>query len=119
VTAHLGRDDRSRPEAREDRAMIAKTNRFVLDPAAAPDVVADFVRNGEGMADQPGCVAWYLLAPDDPDQPHMVISLWESEELYQQWVGSAHFRQSHANIADVQAAMRGPATVESFTVAAS
>jgi len=99
--------------------MIAKTNRFVLDPTKAPGIVADFVANGAGMADQPGCAGWYLLAPDDPNGPHMVVSLWESEELYQQWVGSDHFRKSHANIADVQAALIAPAQVESFTVAAN
>ncbi|MCS7000891.1 MAG: antibiotic biosynthesis monooxygenase [Bacteroidota bacterium] len=43
----------------------------------------------------PGFCGMQVLRPQKPDEPYLVMSFWESEDAFRQWVGSPEFLEGH------------------------
>ncbi|MEJ2059413.1 MAG: antibiotic biosynthesis monooxygenase [Gammaproteobacteria bacterium] len=55
-------------------------------------------RNRAGQVDkQPGFVRMEILKPQTPDTPWVVLTHWESEQAFRNWVGSEDFKLAHSN----------------------
>ncbi len=46
---------------------------------------------------QPGFVRMQVLRPVDVDSPYVVLTTWESETAFREWVGSDDFKAAHAD----------------------
>ncbi len=55
-------------------------------------------RQRAGQVDkQPGFVRMDILRPVDEDSPYVVLTTWEDEAAFENWVGSEDFKLAHRN----------------------
>ena len=55
-------------------------------------------RHRAGQVDkQPGFVRMQILRPLDEGTPYVVLTTWESEQAFNNWVGSDDFKLAHQN----------------------
>ena len=55
-------------------------------------------RNRAGQIEkQAGFVRMQILKPQSDDTPFVVLTTWESEQAFQNWVGSEDFKIAHQN----------------------
>ena len=55
-------------------------------------------RNRSGQINQqPGFVLMEVLKPQSENTPYVVLTHWESEQAFQDWVGSEDFKLAHQN----------------------
>jgi heme-degrading monooxygenase HmoA len=55
-------------------------------------------RNRAGQINQqPGFVLMEVLKPQSEKTPYVVLTHWESEQAFQNWVGSEDFKLAHQN----------------------
>ncbi len=55
-------------------------------------------QNRVGQIDkQPGFELMEILKPHSDDSPYVVMTHWESEEAFQNWIGSEDFKLAHQN----------------------
>ena len=55
-------------------------------------------RNRSGQINQqPGFVLMEVLKPQSEKTPYVVLTHWESEQAFQNWVGSEDFKLAHQN----------------------
>jgi len=55
-------------------------------------------RRRAGQVDkQPGFVRMDILRPVDEDSPYVVLTTWEDEAAFDNWVGSEDFKLAHQN----------------------
>jgi len=55
-------------------------------------------RRRAGQVDkQPGFVRMDILRPVDGDSPYVVLTTWENEAAFNDWVGSDDFKLAHQN----------------------
>lgn len=52
--------------------------------------------NGRRMAERPGCRERYLLHPTGGGDELVTVTVWESEETYQNWVAHNRANNPHA-----------------------
>ncbi|HMV25564.1 MAG TPA: antibiotic biosynthesis monooxygenase [bacterium] len=53
----------------------------------------------------PGFVDMQVLKPDQPDEPYLIVSHWDSKEAFDTWTQSPEFIEGHKRgFADVRAA---------------
>lgn len=45
----------------------------------------------------PGFVRNWVLRPLDPEDPYVVLTVWESEEAFEAWTSSEAFRRAHSH----------------------
>ena len=53
-------------------------------------------RSGQ-INQQPGFVLMEVLKPQSEKTPYVVLTHWESEQAFQNWVGSEDFKLAHQN----------------------
>ncbi|HLT58414.1 MAG: antibiotic biosynthesis monooxygenase [Limnochordales bacterium] len=96
--------------------MYVVMNRIPVQPAFA-EAFEERFRQRAGAVDQmPGFVRTLVLRPDNPEDPYVVLTLWESKEAYTAWTQSEAFQQGHARSGRLpREAFRGPNKVETFT----
>ena len=72
-----------------------------------PDFYDEFeqrFQNRAGQIDkQPGFIRMQILKPKSDDTPFVVLTTWESENAFQNWVGSEDFKLAHQNPMSKQA----------------
>ena len=55
-------------------------------------------RNRAGQINkQPGFVRMEILKPRSDNTPYVVMTYWENEQAFQNWVGSDDFKLAHSN----------------------
>jgi len=62
------------------------------------DTFEERFRNRAGQIDKnPGFVSMQILRPQSADTPYVVLTHWESEDAFKQWVASEDFKLAHQN----------------------
>ena len=46
---------------------------------------------------QPGFVSMQILKPTSEDTPYVVLTRWQDENAFQEWIKSDDFKQAHQN----------------------
>jgi heme-degrading monooxygenase HmoA len=65
-------------------------------------------RNRAGQINQqPGFVLMEVLKPQSEKTPYVVLTHWESEQVFQNWVGSEDFKLAHQNPMSKDAFLEG------------
>ncbi len=74
-------------------------------------------RNRARLVDRmPGFLRNLVLRPNNPEDPYIVMTFWESEEAFRAWTESPEFREGHARSGTLpKEAFRGPNRLETFT----
>ena len=70
------------------------------------------------MDKQPGFLRMDILRPQTDDSPYLVMTVWESEQAFQQWVGSEDFKLAHQNPLPKEA-YNGEGKMEAHTIVIS
>ena len=97
--------------------MFAVMNRIPVNPEYN-DQFEERFRNRAGEVDKmEGFVRNQVLRPDNPDDPYIVLTYWESKADFEAWVDSDAFKKGHAKSGTLpHDAFRGHAKLESFEV---
>ena len=92
-------------------------NRISVNPEYAGQF-EDRFKNRAGEVDKmKGFVRNQVLRPDNPDNPYIVMTFWESKADFEAWVNSEAFQKGHARSGTLpQEAFRGRSQLESFEV---
>ncbi|MDX8410324.1 MAG: antibiotic biosynthesis monooxygenase [Mariprofundaceae bacterium] len=80
------------------------------------DDFAERFRQRAGLVDgSPGFVRNMVLRPENPADPHIVMTFWENRPAFEAWTKSDSFRQAHAKAGQASGDMfRGPSKLEMF-----
>ena len=68
------------------------------------------------VENQPGFVRMQILRPADDKSPYVVLTSWESEDAFNNWVGSEDFKLAHQNPLPKEA-FSGESKMEVHTIA--
>jgi heme-degrading monooxygenase HmoA len=95
--------------------MFVVMNRISVNPAFA-DTFEERFRNRAGQVDKmPGFVRNLVLRPAAPEDPYVVMTMWESQQAFEAWTQSDAFKQGHARSGTLpKEAFRGPTRLEMF-----
>ena len=76
--------------------MITVANRMHIAPDYAEQFEERF-RTRAGLVDgMPGFISNMVLRPTAEDDPYVVLTLWETQEAFENWVNSDEFKKGHA-----------------------
>lgn len=76
--------------------MIAVRNRIYVNAEYHAQFEERFA-NRENLVDKmDGFVSFQLWQPQNPEDPYVVLTMWESQEYFEAWTTSEAFRQGHA-----------------------
>ena len=65
-------------------------------------------KNRAGQIDQqPGFELMQVLKPQSENTPYVVLTYWENEQAFQDWVGSEDFKIAHQNPMEKNAFLDG------------
>lgn len=76
--------------------MITTANRIFVHPEYAEQFEERFRNRARLVDGMPGFIRNQLLRPADPQDPYIVLTVWESKEHFKAWVESEEFRRGHA-----------------------
>jgi heme-degrading monooxygenase HmoA len=79
---------------------------FVKQPYAGEFEQRFRDRSGQ-INQQPGFVRMEVLKPQSEKTPYVVLTHWENEQAFQNWVGSEDFKRAHQNPMDKDAFLEG------------
>jgi heme-degrading monooxygenase HmoA len=82
-------------------------NRVFVKPEYADEFEQRFRKRAGQIEQQPGFVLMEVLKPRSDDTPYVVLTHWQDEQAFENWVGSDDFRQAHANPMDPDAFREG------------
>jgi heme-degrading monooxygenase HmoA len=95
--------------------MFVVMNRIAVNPAFADAFEERFRTRAAEVDRMPGFVRTMVLRPASPDDPYVVLTLWESRQAFEGWTQSEAFRRGHARSGTLPAeAFRGPSRLEMF-----
>ena len=79
--------------------MFVATNRIKIARGNGADLEERFGPRG-GVEQQPGFGGFELwrLDHEGEHEEYLVVTHWESEDAFKQWIGSESFREAHANM---------------------
>ena len=67
-------------------------NRVFVKPEYADEFEQRFAKRAGQIEQQPGFVLMEVLKPRSEDTPYVVLTHWQDEQAFQNWVGSEDFR---------------------------
>lgn len=76
--------------------MIVVMNRIPVNAEFADAFEARFSDRAALVDKMPGFVSFRLLRPSKPDDPYVVMTIWESQADFENWTTSAEFKEGHA-----------------------
>jgi heme-degrading monooxygenase HmoA len=76
--------------------MVVKINAIEVAEGRGPELEARFARRAAEVDGQPGFRGFELLRPVKGEDRYFVITHWDSDEDFQNWVKSAAFTRGHA-----------------------
>ncbi|GGJ60378.1 antibiotic biosynthesis monooxygenase family protein [Deinococcus aquiradiocola] len=93
--------------------MITVMNRIAVNPDYAEQFEERFQNRARMVDDMPGFVSNQVLRPTTPDDPYIVLTVWESREHFDAWTRSDAFVQGHARSGTLpKEAFSGPNRLE-------
>jgi len=97
--------------------MFVVMNRIPVNPDYAEQFEERF-RSRAGEVDQmSGFVRNQVLRPVEPEDPYVVLTVWESKADFDNWVNSDAFKKGHAHSGSLpQEAFRGRNKLEQFEI---
>lgn len=97
--------------------MFVVMNRISVSPPFAEAFEERFHHRAGEVDKMPGFVRNLVLKPASPDDPYVVLTMWESREAFEAWTQSDAFRKGHARSGTLpREAFRGPTRLEMFDV---
>lgn len=95
--------------------MYVVTNRVFVAPGWGEKFEERFRQRAGQVDKQPGFVRMQILRPTDEQNPYVVLTTWESETVFNDWVGSEDFKLAHRNPLPKEA-FSGEGALERFEV---
>ena len=76
--------------------MFVTMNRFTIDPAHREAFETRFNQRAGLVDNEPGFIRNELLRPvDNSSEQHIVFTMWESKQDFENWARSESFRKAH------------------------
>lgn len=98
--------------------MFVTMNRVYVAPAYYEAFAERFRQGPHHVQQVPGFIRNLVLRPAREGDPHVVLTLWESQEAFAAWVGSEAFRAAHARASLPPEAFTQPSRLETYEVVA-
>lgn len=77
--------------------MFVTMNRFTIAPEFAADFEERFRSRETFLHEVPGFIRNAVLRPEEgTSEQHIVMTLWESRQAFEEWTKSEAFRKAHA-----------------------
>lgn len=70
-------------------------NRVFVKPEYSQEFEQRFKNRAGQINQQPGFVLMQVLKPQSEDTPYVVLTHWENEQAFRNWVGSDDFKIAH------------------------
>lgn len=97
--------------------MFVVMNRISVNPEYQEQFEDRFANRAGEVDKMKGFIRNQVLRPDNPDQPYIVLTVWESKVDFENWVNSEAFTKGHARSGTLpKEAFQGPNKLESFEV---
>lgn len=71
---------------------VVKINQLTVDPANAAELEARFAARKKSVAQEPGFLGFELLRPTGHNTDYFVVTRWEDDESFNNWVAKRHPR---------------------------
>lgn len=98
--------------------MIVVMNRIPVNLEFSQAFEERFADRASLVDKMEGFVSFHLLRPQQPDDPYIVMTFWESQAHFEAWTESPAFKEGHARTGRLPAeAFRGRPTLEVMDVA--
>lgn len=95
--------------------MFVVMNRIPVAGAFREAFEARFRARAREVDRMPGFVRNWVLRPVDPEDPYVVLTVWESQEAFEAWTRSEAFQRGHAHSGTLpREAFRGPSKLERY-----
>lgn len=95
--------------------MFVTMNRIFVSPEYAPNFEERFRNRIHAVDGMQGFIRNLVLRPQEPEQPYVVMTFWQSEEEFRNWVNSDAFKQGHAKSGTLsKEAFSKPSHLETF-----
>jgi heme-degrading monooxygenase HmoA len=72
-------------------------NRIFVEPHYSHEFEHRFQTRAGQINQQPGFILMEILKPQSADTPYVVMTHWENEQAFRNWVGSEDFKLAHQN----------------------
>jgi heme-degrading monooxygenase HmoA len=97
--------------------MFVVMNRISVNPDYNDAFVERFSDRASLVDRMPGFVSFQLMQPIAPDDPFIVMTVWQDEAAFDAWTESDEFKQGHARAGQLPPeAFRGRPVLESYQV---
>ena len=97
--------------------MVVKINAIEVAEGRGPELEERFAKRAREVDDQPGFLGFELLRPTAGETRYFVVTHWESDEAFQNWVKSAAFTRGHVQArADAQGTVAHGSALMEFEV---
>lgn len=83
------------------------SNRVFVKPEYSQDFEQRFLNRAGQINQQSGFVLMEILKPQSENTPYVVLTHWEGEQAFQNWVGSEDFKIAHQNPMPKEAFLEG------------
>ena len=93
-------------------------NRVFVKQEYAEEFEQRFKNRAGQINQQPGFVLMEVLKPQSEKTPYVVLTHWDSEQAFQNWVGSDDFKLAHQNPMSKDAFLEGGG-IEQYEVVVS
>ena len=76
-------------------AMVVKINAIEVSEGREAELEARFAARAQEVDNQPGFMGFELLRPKAGEKRYFVVTHWESDEAFQDWIKSSAFTRGH------------------------
>jgi len=94
-------------------------NRVFVKPDYADEFEQRFKKRAGQIEQQPGFVRMEVLKPQSGNTPYVVLTHWQNEQAFNNWVGSDDFKLAHSNPMNKDAFLEGGGIEQYEVVVAS
>ena len=74
---------------------VVKINAIEVPEGAGPELEKRFAARMHSVDEQPGFLGFELLRPIKGETRYFVVTHWESDEAFQDWIKSSAFTRGH------------------------
>ena len=95
--------------------MFVTMNRIFVTPEYGPDFEERFRNRIHAVDEMRGFIRNLVLRPQETEQPYVVMTFWQTEEDFKNWVNSDAFKKGHAKSGTLsKEAFSKPSHLETF-----
>ena len=95
--------------------MFVVMNRILVSPPFREAFEERFRSRAREVDRMPGFVRNWVLRPVDPEDPYVVLTVWETREAFEAWTRSEAFQRGHARSGTLpREAFYGPSKLERY-----